>query len=208
MRRNTKRMLLLSVLGVGVTALIADRMFFGVTDPAQAAALSPAAAPGEVASDAGLPAAESQEIPVPLVLAAAQASHGWNLASIPDPFKRRHALSDHAPAGQPDDPLRDAVAAFEGAHRVTAVVRGPASLLALVDGKPYSIGAEIADANGGPSGFLLREIREHSVIIELAGRPGLRFEVSLDKARAAKLPAPAAQDAPAEPAESAAGRDE
>ncbi len=168
MRLSTKQKVYASVLGLGVTALIVDRV---VLLPRESAAQS--AEPVEPAVALSTPVVEAaRELVSASVLSASTvtiadeldrvaATRGFDLVRIPDAFQPSSSwltgqMETEAPA-----PDRSAAERFKQEHTLTAVMATGSKGYAIVDGKFLLIGQEM-------DGFTLVAVGNRSAVLESA----------------------------------------
>ncbi|HEX8877374.1 MAG TPA: hypothetical protein VF777_11530 [Phycisphaerales bacterium] len=156
----------LSVLAVAAAALTADRLFFGVTNPAVAAA-------ADVIEQATSKSIEpvNQEPASARFAARLRAAAGTSDAPVEDLFAVR-LVNEEVPAeavSQPEvDSSRASADSFRLAHRVTAVATGKGAY-AVINGRTVRTGESVA-------GLTLVEVTRESAVFE---GEGVRVELSV-----------------------------
>ena len=176
MKATRKRIILLTALGIGSCALIADRLWGGYGNPpepadVQTVAVTPSA-PAAAVKTKIEPTALDGSFATRVRLAAAgvpPASRHRDVFRVPSAWSGidTKVKGDSSPASPPSipDPLR-----FQQAHRMTGVIMAGRRSSVMIDGKLLIVGQSI-------DGYRLRAIGKETARFEgVYGRAMLRLE--------------------------------
>lgn len=166
MKLSTKQKVYASILGLGVTGLIVDRVVL---------------LPQESAAQLAVPVAAAVALSTPVIEAARQLvsasvlststvsiadeldrvaeARGFDLVRVPDAFQPSSSWSTGQMETEAPAPDRSAVERFKQDHTLTAVMVTESKGYAIIDGKFLLIGQEM-------DGFTLVAVGDRSVVLE------------------------------------------
>jgi len=167
MQLTKQQTVLLAVLGLGAASLLVDRVFIrsGVTTPQAAEAQALSAPSGAAPSVQPAVSQTPQQFTTQSIAAnldRLHAQHQYDLAAVPDalipPPSWQPPRADERSAPVPTaTSARDLAAIFAKHHQLQAVMRSAGDVVALVDGKPYIVGASL-------DGFTLQRVTQRSAV--------------------------------------------
>jgi hypothetical protein len=158
----------LGLLGLGVVALIADRMFFTPASAEASAGPVEAAPPSPGAIPAHTEPVEAASAGKPLSARLAQAvAAPWDSSNVPDAFHSGTSWIAESMMGPPL--LESAEPRSENTprtHKLMSISGIGDNVMAIIDHKPYQVGATLDD------GLIVTAISREDGAVELRGSTG------------------------------------